>query len=121
MTINQVLTRIYVNDLDNAVDFYEKLFHKKCVFRFSYKEVDLELAQVDNVLILCGSEESLKPFRDTKATFLVDSVMEFRDFLLEHGAAIVRDVRKVPTGVNMTIKHPDGAIIEYIEHDKGNH
>ena len=118
MIIHQILTRIYVDDMDNAVDFYEKLFQKKCALRFSYKEVDVELAQVDHILMLCGSEEALKPFRDTKATFLVDSVRESRDYLLKNGATIIRDIKKVPTGTNMTMMHPDGAIIEYIEFNK---
>ena len=117
MVVKQTLTRIYSENIDSTVDFYEKLLHKKCVLRFSYKEINLELAQVDNILILCGSEESLKLFRDTKATFLVDSIVEFRDYLLEQDAIIIRDLKKVPTGINMTMQHPDGTIIEYVEYN----
>ena len=120
MLIKQVCARVYVNDMDRAVDFYEKLFHEKCVSRFKYHEVNLELARIDNLLIICGSNESLKPFRDTNATFLVDSLKEYQDYLLEHGAAIIQNVKKVPTGFNMTIKHPDGAVIEYVEFDKSD-
>ena len=47
----------------------------------------------------------------------MDSVVKFRDYLLEHGAVIIRDLKRVPTGINMTMKHPDGTIIEYVEHD----
>lgn len=121
MVIKQVLTRIYVNDINKAIDFYEKLFHKKCSSRFNYKEANLELAQVESVLILCGSEKSLKPFRDTKATFLVDSIAEYRDYLSAHNVVIIRDFKKVPSGANMTVKHPDGTIIEYVEHYQNNH
>lgn len=117
MVIRQALTRIYVQDIDSVIEFYEGLFHNKCSLRFNYKEVSLELAQVGNILILCGSEKALEPFRDTKATFLVDSVAEFRNYLLKHGAKIIRDLRKVPTGVNMTVKHADGTIFEYVEHN----
>ena len=118
MGIEQVLTRIYVNDMERAIEFYEGLFHKKCHLRFSYDEANLELAQVENILILGGAEKSLEPFRDTKATFLVDSVVEYRDYLLKHGATVIRDLKKVPTGSNMTLKHADGTIVEYVEHDK---
>ena len=120
MVIRQVLTRIYVNDIDNAIDFYEKLFHTKCSLRFSYQEVNIELAQVESILILCGSEKALEPFRDVKATFLVDSIIEYREYLLEHGATIIRDLKKVPTGANLTMKHADGTIIEYVEHHKSD-
>ena len=120
MCIIQVLTRVYANDADSAVDFYEKLFNKKCAARFHYQEVNLELAQVDNVLIICGSDESLKPYRETCATFLVDSTAEYKEYLLEHGAAVISDLKKVPTGFNMTMKHPDGTIVEYVEFVNGN-
>lgn len=116
MIIKKVLTRVYVQDINSAIEFYEGLFHNKCNLRFTYQEMDLELAQVENILILCGSKQSLEPFRDTKATFLVDSVTEFRNYLLKHGATIIRDLKKVPTGANMTVKHVDGTIFEYVEH-----
>ena len=120
MEIKQVLTRVYVTDMDTAINFYEELFNIKCVLRFRYQEVNLELAQVENILLLCGPEASLNLFRDTKATFLVDSINEYRDYLLERGATIIRDLKKVPSGKNMTVKHPDGVVIEYVEFDKSN-
>lgn len=115
MIIRQVLTRVYVHEINSAIEFYEGLFHNKCKLRFNYPEVNLELAQVENILILCGSEKSLEPFHETKATFLVDSVAEFKNYLLNHGATIIRDLKKVPTGANMTVKHADGTIVEYVE------
>lgn len=117
MVIKQALIRIYVNDIESSIDFYEKLFGKKCELRFSYLEIGLELAQIENILIISGTEEALVPFLNTKATFLVDSIIEYRDFLLEHDAIIVNDFKKVPTGANMTVKHADGTIVEYVEHN----
>jgi hypothetical protein len=86
--------------------------------RLKYTEANLELAQIGDILIIAGSEEALKPVRDTKVTFLVDSIVEFRDFLLNNGAVILRDIKEVPTGMNMTVKHLDGTIAEYVEHRK---
>lgn len=51
--------------------------------------MNLELAQVGNILLLCGSDEALQ-LKDTKATFLVDSIIE-SDFLLNNGAVVIRD------------------------------
>jgi len=84
--------------------------------RFKHPQADLELVQVGNILIISGSDESLKSIRDTQATFLVDSIIEFKDFLLNNGAIVIRDLKKVPTGMNMTVKHLDGTIVEYVEH-----
>ncbi|MDF2505745.1 VOC family protein [Clostridium sp.] len=120
MEINKILTRLYVNDINTAIEFYKKLLNKDCDLKFKYTEMNLELAQIGNILILSGTDEALIPFKDTKATFLVDSVIEFREFLLKNGAVIVRDLKEVPTGMNFTVKHLDGTIIEYVEHKNIN-
>lgn len=66
--------------------------------RFAYPELELELAMVGHFLILVGSEEALAPFRETKATFRVDSLEEFRSYLTKNGARIIRGFKRVPTG-----------------------
>ena len=116
MKLKESFNRIYVQDMDEAIKFYEKIFHEKCVNRFQYSEVNLELAHIGNLLILSGSKEALKPFENTQATFLVDSITEFREFLLKNGAAVIKDIKEVPSGWNMTVKHFDGTIVEYVEH-----
>jgi hypothetical protein len=45
----------------------------------------------------------------------VDFAAEFKDFLLNNGATVIKDLKKVPTGMNMTVKHLDGTIVEYVE------
>lgn len=118
MKVFRALTRIYVENLDSAVEFYEKLLGVKCDLRFLYSEVGLELASVGQFLLLCGSAEALKTFRDTQTTLIVDSVDEFKKFLERNETKIIRGPKIVPTGKNMTVKHPDGAIVEYVEHKK---
>ncbi|WP_303869461.1 VOC family protein [Acetobacterium wieringae] len=116
MEIKQILNRFYVEDIEVSIDFYEKILNEKCELRFKYPDKDLELAQIGNILILAGSNEALKPFRETKATILVDSIKDFKNLLLANGATIIRDLTAVPTGINMTVKHLDGSIVEYVEH-----
>ena len=120
MKILQTLMRIYVSELEPALTFYENLLGVKCNLRFQYSEGNLELASVGNFLLLCGSEDALKPFRDTKATILVDSLDDVKQFLESNGAAIIRGPKIVPTGKNMTVKHFDGSIIEYVQHFQSN-
>jgi hypothetical protein len=104
--------------MDSAIDFYERLTNEKCANRFEYKQAGLEIARINNLLIIAGTDQALEPFRETSATFLVDSIAEYRDFLSSNGAVITRDVQQVPTGLNMTVKHTDGVIVEYVEHIK---
>lgn len=116
MKVLKILSRIYVNDLSEYLDFYEALLGLKVELRFVMPQAGLELAQIGNILIIAGNEESLKPFRNTQATILVDSIDQFKAFLEKRGSQIIRGPSEVPTGINMTVRHPDGSIIEYVEH-----
>jgi hypothetical protein len=118
MIIKQILARVYVNDMNSAIDFNEKLTNEKCADRFEYKQAGLEIARVNSILLIAGTDKALEPFKRTSATFLVDSVFEYRDFLKQNGALILNDTKQVPTGFNMIIQHKDGIIIEYVEHKK---
>ena len=116
MKILKTYTRIYTNQFEATLAYYERLVAAKYDLRFSYQEVGLEIASVGDFLILAGTDNALRLFRDTQATCLVDSLTEFETFLKANGAEIIRGLKQVPTGKNMTVKHPDGAIIEYVEH-----
>lgn len=118
MQVKQILVRVYVNDIHQAIDFYEELLNKKCSSLFDYPQVQLKIASIGNLLLIAGSDKALKPFRNTTATMLVDSIEEYNDFLLKNGATIIRDIQQVPTGFNMTVQHKDGTIVEYVEHRK---
>lgn len=79
------------------------------------KNPDLEVINIDNLLIIAGTEKELDSVRNTMATFSVDSLQEYREFLLNSGATIIKDIKEVPTGWNMTVKHKDGIIVEYVQ------
>ncbi len=108
--------RIDVSELEPALAFYGSLTGLKTDLRFQYPDAELELASVGPFLILAGSEEALAPFRETLPTFRVDSVEAFREHLTKNGAPVIRDVKRVPTGSNMTVQHPDGSRFEYAQH-----
>jgi len=116
MKILRTLTRVCVNDLDNTLRFYERLTGTKAALRFAMPAVGLELASVGDILIIAGTDDALLPFRSTNATFLVDSLDDYYHFLVGNGGTILRHPQPVPTGVNMTVRHPDGSVIEYVEH-----
>jgi hypothetical protein len=76
--------------------------------RFAYR--DLELARVGDFLLIAGTPEALAPYRNTHATVLVDSL----DEVLATGT-VLDGPHQVPTGRNVTLRHPGGAVIEYVE------
>jgi hypothetical protein len=120
MKILKTLSRFYINDLNLALEFYGELLNTPAAMRFEIPQIGLELVQIGDILLIAGSDDALKPFRSTQATFLVDSLDEFKAYLEEKGAEILRGLDKAPTGRNMTVKHPDGSVIEYVEHPKAD-
>jgi predicted enzyme related to lactoylglutathione lyase len=118
MKVLRSFLRIYLaqDKLDSTVAFYEGLFGARCNMRFKYSGAGLELASIGPVLLVAGPEDRLSAFGHTQATFLVDSLDEFRRWLTESGSEILDEPKKVPTGRNMRASHPDGTIVEYVEH-----
>ena len=118
MKILNILVRRYLplERFEAAVAFYETLIGQKARLRFDYREYNLRLAQVASILFVAGSEESLAPFVETQATFMVDDLAGYARHLPAVGAAILRPLKAVPTGWNMLVRHPDGMRVEYVEH-----
>ncbi len=64
------------------------------------------------------NEDALEKFRTTSATVRVDNLNEFKEFIISNGGKVLDDIKKVPTGENMTMCHKDGTIIEYVHHSR---
>ncbi len=120
MKVLNVSSRVYLQPdaLDSAIAFYENLFNQTCRLRFSYSAAGLEIASIGHILLVAGSVENLEPFRKAHATFLVDNLDEFIFFLKQSGAQILSEPKEVPTGRNMHVRHPDGLVVEYVEHSQ---
>lgn len=98
----------------DTITFYEKLFKQSNDLIFKHP-AGLELARVGSILLIAGSDEDLDYFRETKVTFIVDSLQDFKNNLLNNGAELLDIPKDVPTGQNMRFKHPDGTIAEYVQ------
>jgi predicted enzyme related to lactoylglutathione lyase len=118
MKILNILVRRYLplDRFEASVSFYEKLIGQKARLRFDYPAYQLKLAQVASILFIAGTDDSLVPFVGTHATFMVDDLQAYANYLPTVGAEILRPPKVVPTGWNMLVRHPDGSLIEYVEH-----
>jgi uncharacterized glyoxalase superfamily protein PhnB len=114
----RVLIRVFVGpgELEEAIGFYEELQGTDADMRMPYPEKNLALAAVGAFLIIEGDEESLRPFRATTGTLLVDHVEPYYERLLSAGAEVVAAPHEVPVGAGFTVRHPDGAVVEYVHH-----
>ncbi|WP_327071344.1 VOC family protein [Kitasatospora sp. NBC_01302] len=107
--------RIYVDDLDRALPTFLDLTGEQPALRFAYR--DLELARIGGYLLIAGTAEALAPYRATQATTVVTSLDEILALTGRHGGEVLDGPNQVPTGRNLTVRHPGGAIIEYVEFD----
>ena len=82
-----------------------------------YPEYDLRLAQVASILLIAGTEQSLRRFTATHMTFMVEDIEAFAAHLPTVGATILEAPKPVPTGRNMLARHPDQTLVEYVEHN----
>ncbi|MCO7125507.1 VOC family protein [Sporolactobacillus shoreicorticis] len=116
MKIKKTYFRMYVSNLDEVLPYYEKLLGIHPDLRFKYPEMHLELASIGDFLFVAGKSEDLKTFNTTKVTFMVDALDDFLIYFEQNNFEIIREPRIVPTGKNVTVRHPDGLIAEYVEH-----
>jgi predicted enzyme related to lactoylglutathione lyase len=123
--IKEILTRVFVPkaDLQKTVAFYREYLGGKCTLHFDFPAIKLEIAEVaskhQNFLLIAGTEEAMKPFRAATLTAHVEGLQALIDYLLERGATALDAKTKVPTGTRIHIRHPDGMVVEYVEHNKG--
>ncbi|MEU0332027.1 hypothetical protein [Streptomyces sp. NPDC006193] len=113
MTVLATLARVYVDDLDVALPTFVELTGEQPRLRFTYRGLDL--ASVGGYLLLAGSEEALAPYRGTHATAIVESIDRILSLTERHGGEILDGPNEVPTGRNLTVQHPGGAVIEYVQ------
>lgn len=118
MKVLNILVRRYLplDRFEDSVRFHEAIIGQKARLRFHYPAYNLELAQVASILFIAGTPESLAPFVNTHATFMVEGIAAFARHLPTVGAEIINGPKDVPTGQNMLVRHPDGTLVEYVEH-----
>jgi predicted enzyme related to lactoylglutathione lyase len=113
VTVLATLARVYVDDLDVALPTFVELTGEQPRLRFTYR--GLNLASVGGYLLLAGSDEALAPYRGTHATAIVESIDQILSITEQHGGEILDGPNEVPTGRNLTVQHPGGATIEYVQ------
>ncbi len=115
MAVLTTYARVYVDDLDVALPTFEALTGTEPGLRFAYEGV--ELAAIGAYLLVAGTPEALAPFRDVQATVIVDDLEEVFTVVAREGGRTLDGPNVVPTGRNLTILHPGGAVIEYVQFD----
>ncbi|MEV0322723.1 VOC family protein [Streptomyces sp. NPDC050658] len=102
--------------LESVTAYYEQLLGEERDMWFTYPDLGLGLAAVGGFLLIEGTDETVAPFRETAGTLLVDDARKYLDRLTASGAEITDPLKPVPTGAGFSARHPDGTVVEYVEH-----
>ncbi|MFY1679478.1 MULTISPECIES: VOC family protein [unclassified Streptomyces] len=112
MDILGATLRVYVDDLDRAIPFYEGLAGTEAL---RFERGGVEAAAVGCFLVMSGAEAQLELLRKISATVAVTDVEEAGHRLGALGAEIVAGPMATPAGRSLVARHPDGAVYEYVD------
>ena len=112
----KIYSRVFTNDTDASLTFFEPLLGIKPDYRFKMGE--LEITGLGDICLVAGTNEVLDPIRQTRGPFIVDDLEKTKSLLLKGGAVITKAESDAPTGRLFYARHPDGTEVEYLQwHD----
>jgi predicted enzyme related to lactoylglutathione lyase len=111
MTIESVVLRQRVQDLDAAVPFYEKLTGSTAS-RFSFAGVTL--ASVGPFLLFSGPDEAVQRVAGVTGTLAVADLAAVVEEAIAAGAEVVAPASPTPNGHRVVLRHPQGGVFEYV-------
>ncbi|GGZ67216.1 VOC family protein [Streptomyces echinoruber] len=112
MEILGATLRVCVDDLEQAVPFYERLAGGRAL---RFERGGVRVAAVGCFLLMSGPEAELEVLRKVAATIAVKDVDEACRVLGELGARVVAGPVATPAGRSLIAMHPDGAVYEYVD------
>lgn len=117
MRVIDMVLRLYATPeaFEQTIKFYEDAQGIPCELRFENRDKRISGAKIGRVLILAGTDQDLAPVREINVIFYVDSLDAFAPWLEHNGAKILHPPQTIPFGRNMTVRNPDGLVVEYFE------
>lgn len=108
--------QVDLDAFDAAVAFHERLFGEPARLRLNLSEGRLRIAQVASMLFT-AAEPALRAEQPAiDAVYIVRGLEAFAAHLDSVGVECVQPIVEIATGRNMIVRHPDGSMIEYVEH-----
>lgn len=113
MLIREVLARVFVDSIDDALPLYEELADGAPVRRFTFGEA--QLARVGPFLLLSGPPDSLAHYRDRAASVIVTDVTRVAEAVTASGGELIDGPAPAPNGIRLIARHQDGSVFEYLQ------
>ncbi len=110
-------TLIAAADLDERIDYYERLQGRPADLRMPIPDFGgLELAAVGGLLII-ASERPFTPIqRQTAYSLIVPSLTSALRRLAELGGSVLEPPEPIVPGARARVRYPDGSVAELVEH-----
>ena len=105
------LARVHVDDLDAALPLYRELTGDE-PHTFGFR--DIRLATVGAFLLIEGGDEQV---RSRTATVIVRDIAVVERTVADLGGTVLEGPAPAPNGPRLIARHPDGAVVEYIQYD----
>lgn len=118
MKVLHILVRHHLRweAFDDAVAFYETLLGQQPRLRVEPLPGRLRIAQIGSMLLVGAAPDLLDAVSAIQAAYLVDDLAAYAETLPRRGATIVEPLSPIATGHYMVVRHPDGLLVEYVEH-----
>jgi len=111
--ILKTYTRMFTTDLEATMATLAAVHGTQPHLRLEYDP--LTLVGIGDVLVIGGTDAALEPIRGTYGPWIVEDIDDTKSKLLENGASVMHDIRDIPTGRMMYMKHVDGSVVEYVQ------
>jgi hypothetical protein len=111
--ILKIYARFFTNDTDKSLKLLQVILGREPDYRFTMG--DLEITGIGDICLVCGTDQALAPYRDSKGPFIVDDLDATREELIRLGATITRNQFQAETGSVFFARHPDGTEVEYVQ------
>ena len=108
--ITGVLARVYVDDIEAALPLYQALTEAE-PHRFGFGTV--RLAMTGSFLLIQGADDEI---RSRAATIIVRDIDLVAATILDAGGRLLDGPAPGPNGPRLIARHPDGAVVEYIQY-----
>ncbi|MFJ4918799.1 VOC family protein [Streptomyces sp. NPDC088725] len=112
MEILGTTLRVYPDDLETSVAFYERLTGAPAL---RFERGGVSVAAVSCFLLMSGPASEIDVLRKVTATIAVKDVDDALAALTDVGAKVLVGPVPTPAGRNLIAIHPDGSVFEYVD------
>jgi predicted enzyme related to lactoylglutathione lyase len=106
---------VFTRDIEAAIARYGALTGEVVEQRFTIPGRGITIAKMGSVTLIEGDEAAIAPLKSVRATFIVDSLVEYEAHLRATGAAILQGPNPTPVGRNLVARDVEGAVFEFVE------